>query len=114
MNAIMHGPLWDRPAIFIVWNEWGGFADDVSPPVVERDGLHERYGYRVPCLVIGAQARQGVVSSTLYSHVSVLRTIERLFDVEPLTERDATANDLLDCFDFTQPPRAPLVLTPRV
>jgi phospholipase C len=110
VNAVMRGPLWASTAIVIVWDEWGGFDDHVRPPIVEQDGLYERYGYRVPCLVIGAQSRRGYVSSTLYSHVSVLRTIGRLFDLEPLTERDAAANDLLDCFDFGQPPRPPLIL----
>ncbi|MBI1777252.1 MAG: hypothetical protein HYR63_18090 [Proteobacteria bacterium] len=114
VNAVMQGPLWKKSAILLVWDEWGGFADHVTPPVVERDGLYERYGYRVPCLVIGAHARRGRVSSTLYSHVSVLKTIERLFDLAPLTERDAAANDLLDCFDFEQPARDPVILTPRV
>ena len=59
-----------------------------------------RYGYRIPCLVLGPFAKRGHISHTLYSHVSVLQTIEKLFDIPPLTDRDATANDLLDCFDF--------------
>ncbi|MBI3826307.1 MAG: hypothetical protein HY294_09950 [Candidatus Rokubacteria bacterium] len=117
INALMQGPQWPRCAVLVVWDEWGGFWDHVKPPVVEKEpgffGQAVRYGYRIPCLVIGPHARRGHVSHTLYSHVSVLRTIERLFDVKPLTERDASANDLLDCFDFRQEPRAPLVLPLR-
>lgn len=117
VNAVMQGPQWPRCAIVIVWDEWGGFADHVTPPVVEKEkgffGQTIRYGYRIPCLVIGPFARRGHVSHTLYSHVSVLKTIETLFDVPPLTERDAQAKDLLDCFDFGQSPRAPLVLSER-
>lgn len=117
VNALMQGPQWARCAIFIVWDEWGGFWDHVDPPVVEKEkgffGQAIRYGYRIPCLVISPYAKKGDVAHTLYSHMSVLRTIERLFDVSPLNERDAAANDLLDCFDFSQPPRPPLVLTER-
>ena len=58
-------------------------------------------------------SKRGYISHTLYSHMSVLRTIERIFGVSPLNERDAQANDLLDCFDFAQEPRAPLILKER-
>lgn len=120
INFLMRSPQWPKLAIFVVWDEWGGFWDHVKPPVVEKEkglfglGPAIRYGYRVPCLVIGPYARRGVVSHTLYSHVSVLRTIERLFDVPPLAERDARANDLLDCFDFDQAARPPLILSERL
>lgn len=117
INMLMQGPQWPRCAIFVVWDEWGGFWDHVRPPVIEKEpgflGQAVRYGYRIPCLVIGPYARRGHVSHTLYSHVSVLRTIENLFDVPPLNERDAKANDLLDCFDFDQPARDPVRLTER-
>jgi phospholipase C len=120
INAVMQGPQWPRCGIVVVWDEWGGFWDHVSPPVVEKEkgflglGPATRYGYRIPCLIIGPYAKRGYVSRPLYSHVSVLRTIEQLFDLRPLNERDAQANDLFDCFDFDQEPRAPLVLAERV
>jgi phospholipase C len=119
INAAMRGPQWPRCAIFVVWDEWGGFWDHVKPPVVEKEkgflglGQATRYGYRIPCLVIGPYAKHGYISHTQYSHMSVLRTIEKLFDVPPLNERDAQANDLLDCFDFDQPARSPVVLAER-
>lgn len=119
VNAVMQGPLWPKCAIFIVYDEWGGFWDHVEPPVVEKErvffnlGPALRYGYRIPCLIISPYAKRGYVSHTLYSHVSILRTIERIFDVPPLNERDAQANDMLDCFDFSQQPRPPLILKER-
>lgn len=117
VNAVMQGPQWRKCAILIVWDEWGGFWDHVTPPVVEKEqGMFSpalRYGYRIPCLIISPYAKRGYVSHTLYSHMSVLRTIERIFDIPPLNERDAQANDLLDCFDFTQESRAPLILKER-
>ncbi len=115
LNAAMHGRQWESTALFLVWDDWGGFYDHVEPPVVEQwtDGTPLRYGFRVPCIVVSPYARAGYVSHTLYSHVSLLRFVETLFALEPLNERDAQANDLLDCFDFTQPPHAPITLAPR-
>jgi len=115
INAIIQGGLWESTAIFITWDDWGGFYDHVRPPVVElwTDGTPFRYGPRVPLLVLGGYARAGYVSHTLGSFVSLTRFVERVFDLEPLTFRDAQANDMLDCFDFTEPPRPPLVLKER-
>jgi phospholipase C len=112
----MSGPQWASTALFLVWDDWGGFYDHVDPPVVEKwnDGTPFRYGYRVPCMVISPYARSGYVSHTLHSFVSLLRFAETVFDLEPLTERDANASDLLDCFDFAQTPLSALPLETRV
>ena len=115
LDAAMNGPQWPTTALFLVWDDWGGFYDHVEPPVVERwkDGTPFRYGHRVPCIVISPYARSGYVSHTLHSHVSLLRFAEMIFGLEPLTQRDTDASDMLDCFDFEQPPLSPLLLTPR-
>ena len=115
LNAVMNGPQWPSTALFLIWDEWGGFYDHVEPPVVERweNGKPYRYGHRAPCIVISPYARSGYISHTFYSHVSLLRFAETIFDLEPLTERDARAHDMLDCFDFDQPPLPPLSLDLR-
>lgn len=115
INAIIQGGLWDSTAIFVTWDDWGGFYDHVTPPVVERwtDGTPFRYGPRVPLLVLGGYARQGYISHTFSSFVSLTRFIERIFGLAPLTERDAAANDLLDCFDFASAPTQPIILEER-
>lgn len=115
LNAVMSSPQWPNTALFFLWDEWGGFYDHVEPPVVERwrDGSPYRYGHRCPCTVISPYARPGYVSHTLYSHVSLLRFAETIFDLEPLTERDAAAENMLDCFDFDQAPLQPITLMPR-
>lgn len=77
-------------------------------------GTPSRYAHRVPGIVISPYARSGYVSHNLYSHVSLLRFAETVFDLKPLTERDAKAVDMLDCFDFDQAPLPPLTLKPRV
>jgi phospholipase C len=115
LNAVMSSPQWSTTALFLVWDDWGGFYDHVEPPVVERwkDSTPFRYGHRVPCIVISPYARAGYVSHDLYSHVSLLHFAETIFGLDPLTERDAKARNMLDCFDFDQPPLVPLLLTPR-
>jgi len=115
LNAVMQGPQWTSTALFLVWDDWGGFYDHVDPPVVESwtDGTPFRYGFRVPCIVVSPYARASYVSHETHSLVSLLKFAETLFDLEPLTERDASASTMLDCFDFTQAPLPPLTLTER-
>ena len=115
LNAVMNSPQWGMTALFLVWDDWGGFYDHLDPPVVEqwKDGTPSRYGHRVPGIVISPYARSGYVSHTLHSHVSLLHFAETIFRLEPLTRRDADASDMLDCFDFDQSTLPPLQLVPR-
>jgi uncharacterized protein (TIGR03437 family) len=108
VNAVMNSPEWNSTAIFIAWDDWGGFYDHVDPPTVDQYGL----GIRVPGLVISPYARQGYVDHKTYSFESWLRLVEERFGVTPMTGRDNTANDMADAFDFTQQPRPPLVMDP--
>ncbi|MGA9968460.1 MAG: alkaline phosphatase family protein [Terriglobales bacterium] len=109
LNAIMQGPLWDATAIFLTWDDFGGFYDHVPPPSIDKFGL----GPRVPMLIISPYARPGYVSHTQYEFSSVLNFIEKRFDLPALTSRDAQANDMLDSFDFNQTPQPSLLLQPR-
>jgi phospholipase C len=111
INAIMQGPIdqWDSTAIFLVWDDWGGFYDHVAPPTKDRFGL----GIRVAAIIISPYAIAGKVSHTYYEFSSVLKFMEEAFDVPPLTKRDKNANDLTDSFNFNQTPIAPLVLKTR-
>lgn len=110
LNAIMQGPDWSSTAVFIVWDDFGGFYDHVPPPVVDKFGL----GPRVPLLVISPYAIPGKISHTQYEFSSVIKFIEERFGLPPLTNRDTQANDLTDVFDFNQAPLAPYILKPRV
>jgi phospholipase C len=109
INAIMQGADWPSTAIFLAWDDFGGFYDHVPPPVLDKFGL----GPRVPLMIISPYAKTGYISHTQYEFASVLRFIEDRFSLPALTERDAAANGPEDSFDFTQNPRSPLILQPR-
>jgi phospholipase C len=106
LNAVMQGPDWNSVAIFITWDDFGGFYDHVPPPKADELGL----GPRVPLLIVSPFSRRSYVSHTVYEFSSFLKFAEERFNLAPLTERDRSANDMLDSFDFDQPPSAPLVL----
>jgi phospholipase C len=101
INAIMRSPMWKDTAIFLVWDDYGGFYDHVPPPQVDGFG----FGIRVPLLVISPYAREGYVDHTLGEFSSVLRFVEDNWGLTQLTHRDRDAFNLSGAFDFTQEPR---------
>lgn len=98
INTIMKSPYWKNTAVFIVWDDWGGFYDHVSPPQYDYQGL----GMRVPLLIVSPWAKEGYIDHTTYEFASILRFIEDIKNVKPLSSRDAEANDMLNAFDFSQ------------
>jgi phospholipase C len=106
VNAVMSSPDWQHTAIFICWDDWGGFYDHVVPPKVDAYG----YGIRVPGLIISPYAKQGYIDHNTYSFESWLKIVEERYGVAPMTARDRGAADMLAAFDFTQTPRAPVLL----
>jgi phospholipase C len=114
VNAVVQGGLWPKSAIFITWDDWGGWFDHVDPPNVEVwkdpgthpafNGTQFRYGSRVGCLVLSPYAKRGYISKVLHSHVSLLKFCETLFSLPPLNDRDAKADGMSDCFDYAQNP----------
>jgi phospholipase C len=108
VNTIMQSQYWKDSAIFVVWDDWGGFYDHVPPPMIDEYGL----GFRVPALLISPYARQNFVSHHQYEFSSFLTLIENQFGLKALTNRDSGANSFTDEFDFNQAQRAPLVLDP--
>jgi phospholipase C len=103
VNAVGNSKFWNDTAIFVMWDEWGGWYDPVAPPYEDYDGL----GFRVPLLVISPYAKQGYVSHVQYETASVLRFIEDDFGLAQMAAADARANDPAgDCFNFSQQPRA--------
>jgi phospholipase C len=96
INAVRNGPDWATTAIIITYDEHGGFWDHVAPPVVDRWGP----GSRVPTLVISPFAKKHYVDHNRYDTTSILALIEHRWGLEPLTDRDAQANDMRDAFTF--------------
>lgn len=121
INAAMESPDWNETAIFLTWDDWGGFYDHVIPPVVDENG----YGLRVPALVISPYAKKGYIDHQTLSFDAYLKFIEDDFlggerinprtdlrpDRRPTVREDAAIlGDLRNDFDFSQPPRAPVLL----
>jgi phospholipase C len=123
VNAVMSGPNWGSCAIFLAWDDWGGFYDHVVPPIVDENG----YGLRVPALVISPFARAGHVDHQILSFDAYVKFIEDLFlqgqrldpatdgrpDPRPTVREDVPIlGDLMNDFDFDQVPLPPLILNP--
>jgi phospholipase C len=120
-NAIMQGPDWNSTAIFLAWDDWGGFYDHVVPPTVDENG----YGLRVPGLVISPYAKQGYIDHQTLSFDAYVKFIEDDFlngqRIDPKTdgrpdprpdvrENVAQLGNLINDFDFNQQPRPPMLL----
>jgi phospholipase C len=121
INTIMRSPDWRSTAIFLAWDDWGGFFDHVLPPAVDQNG----YGLRVPGLVISPYARTGFIDHQTLSFDAYLKFIENDFlrgarldprtdgrpDLRPDVREDARQlGSLVRDFDFSQPPRPPMLL----
>jgi phospholipase C len=103
VNAVGESSYWNTSAIFITWSGFGGWADHVSPPRLDRGGL----GFRVPLLVVSPYAKQNYVSHVTFETGSVLKFSEDLFGLPRLAASDSRSNSpATDCFDFSQSPRA--------
>ncbi len=100
INALMKSPYWKDSVVFLTWDDYGGFYDHVPPPIVDAFG----YGPRVPTLIISPYAKADYVSHFTYDFTSMLRFIEDRWNLPPLTQRDAHADGMEDCFDFNQAP----------
>jgi phospholipase C len=123
INAVMRSPDWNSTAIFIAWDDWGGFYDQVNPPTVDAEG----YGIRVPALVISPYARQGAIDHQPLSADAYLKFIEDDFlhgarldpatdgrpDSRPGVRENAPGlGNLYADFNFRQRPLPPLILNP--
>jgi phospholipase C len=124
VNAVMRSPDWDSTAIFLAWDDWGGFYDHVVPPKVDQNG----YGLRVPAIVISPYAKQGYVDHQILSFDAYDKFIEDDFlngqrldpstdgrpDPRPTVREDVSIlGNLASDFDFSQSPRPPMILPVR-
>ncbi len=125
INAIMKSPDWDSTAIFLSWDDWGGFYDHVVPPTVDENG----YGLRVPGIVISPYAKRGYIDHQTLSHDAYIKFIEDDFlggerldsktdgrpDPRPdVRENNPALGNLISDFDFSQTPQAPVILNSNI
>jgi phospholipase C len=124
VNAVMQSSAWNSSAIFLSWDDWGGFYDHVPPPTVDGQG----FGLRVPGLTISPWVKKATIDPQTLSHDAYLRFIEDVFcsgeridpktdgrpDPRPTVREDVPLlGNLMTEFDFTQAPLQPLVLPLR-
>jgi len=128
VDAVMKGPGWPRTLLVWCYDEHGGYYDHVPPPPAiapddippdihvppDLPGGYDRYGFRVPAVIVSPFARRDHVSHRLHDHTSVLKLVETKWNLGALTYRDANADDLLDSLDlrshrppFAEPPELP-------
>ncbi len=100
VNAVGQSPYWKNTAIFVVWDDWGGWYDHVEPQIFNSYEL----GFRVPLIVISPYAKPGYVSHVKHEFGSILKFTEETFHTGSLGFTDARADDLSDCFNFQQAP----------
>lgn len=119
VHAFMESPQWATGALFIVYDEWGGFFDHVAPPIVpdQRNSpdINEDFGLmgmRIPAIAVSPFVRRGHVAHTSYGFESILKMISERFALAPLNTRVANANNIAQSFDFTSPPRLALPSLP--
>ena len=118
-EALAASPHWEETLLIITYDEHGGFFDHVDPPalpdIYAKQGFGQA-GFRVPTLVVGPWVKPGHVSKVVYDHTSMLAFLGKLLQFEPLTERDAAADPMLDVFDedalVAGTPHDPVALAP--
>src|SRR5215469_3334286 len=121
--AIRNSPYWNTSVLIITYDEHGGFYDSVNPPggapapgdnpsygYSTHGFTFEQYGVRVPAIVVSPLVPAGTVDHTLYDHSSVPKTLEQLWELGPLTNRDASANNVLHLLSLATPRACPTSL----
>jgi phospholipase C len=107
VNAIGNSSYGSNTAIFITWDDWGGWYDHVAPKVINDGtswGSGYVYGFRVPLIVVSPYARAGYISHHTHDFGSILKFVEEIFGLPSLEYADVAADDLSDCFNFNQTP----------
>jgi phospholipase C len=108
VNAIGNSPYWSNTAIFVTWDDWGGWYDHVAPLIFDQ----YTYGFRVPLLVVSSYAKRGYVSHVRHDFGSILHFTEEVFNLPSLGFADSRTDNLMDCFQFPTPQPFHLIQAP--
>jgi phospholipase C len=116
VRTLMRAPTWKNTVLFLNYDEHGGYYDHVAPPrAIKPDstppllnpgdtpGAYDRYGFRVPLIVVSPWAKPNYVSNVVQDHTSITAFIERKWNLPAMTFRDANAQPMTDYFDFSKP-----------
>jgi phospholipase C len=116
VQVLMHAKTWKHTALFLTYDEHGGYYDHVPPPPAivpdsippdlapgETPGAFDRYGFRVPTIVISPWAKPHYVSRVVHDHTSITAFIERKWNLPAMTFRDANAHPMTNYFNFRKP-----------
>jgi phospholipase C len=123
-EALRGSPLWDSSVLIVTWDEHGGFYDHVGPGQAPRPGdkivtpgpvnqfgfVFDRYGVRVPAVIASPYTPAGLIDHRLYDHASIPATVEALFGLPALTERDAKAASVTPLLQLSEPRETPTAL----
>lgn len=107
VSALTKSQYWSSSVVFLTWDDYGGFYENVAPLEVDAHG----YGPGLRLLVISAYARPDYITNQLGSFGSILRFIEERFNLRHLTARDERASDMSDAFDFNQKSNPPFTIS---
>lgn len=97
VDELGESKYWAGLAVFITWDDYGGFYDHVVPP--------PGFGFRVPCLVISPYAYDGTVDSTFHDHTSIMSFVQTLYGLGTVDGQRSGTGNMMDAFDFSQSPR---------
>lgn len=100
VDAVGSSRYWNSTAILVLWDDWGGWYDNVAPPQTDYTSL----GFRVPMIAISPYVKPHLVSHTQYTYGSILKFVEETFELGSLGTTDATASSIEDVFDFKRSP----------
>jgi phospholipase C len=106
VNAVGTSPFWANTAIFITWDDWGGWYDHVAPPAILN---YYEYGFRVPVIVVSPYAKAKYISHVPHNFGSILKFIEKNWGLGPVgpgnySDNYSDTDDFTDCFDYSQTP----------
>jgi phospholipase C len=107
IQELMRSQYWDSTAFMLLYDDWGGWYDHVTPPQIDANG----YGLRVPGILVSAYARKGYIDHTQLDFTSVIKFIEVNWTVPSLGARDDQVNTFLEAFDFSKPARKPVFIS---
>ncbi len=111
IDSVMRSKYWNSTLIIVMWDDYGGYYDGVTPPkIATLGGQQTGLAFRVPGLIVSPYSKQGYIDHTVYDFESTMKFLEWNFGLKNLTYRDGNANNLLPALNFSQQPSSPYII----